>query len=329
MTARSDGGATPTTSRPTATDRVSWGRVGLFYAIAFGGAWIVGGALALLAPGQPQLVLFGAMGLFYMTLPLVAGLVVERVARRPRLIGREWAQLRSQKWQLVGRIAWVSIAAYLMTVVGMFAAAAVGSLMGLPGAGELLTSTDAIRDYFLSLAPAGTDPATVPEMPPIPVILAFTLLQSLVAGFTVNGLFAFGEEYGWRGVLADELEPLGAARATVLIGILWGLWHAPVILLLGHNYGDDRAWGVLVMVVWMVPFSFLLRWTRRRSGSVFAPAVVHGAVNGFAGLFALFFADASRLVQAPAGLLGALGTAIAAAVVWAVWPVRAPQSARP
>ena len=48
---------------------------------------------------------------------------------------------------------------------------------------------------------------------------------------TVNGLFGFGEEYGWRGWLADELRPLGPVVANLVTGVLWGLWHTPLILL--------------------------------------------------------------------------------------------------
>ena len=92
------------------------------------------------------------------------------------------------------------------------------------------------------------------------------MLQGLAAGLTVNGLFAFGEEYGWRGVLADELRPLGLARASLLTGVLWGLWHAPIIIL-GHNYGTQWGCGASpVMVMWTVPMSFLLTWARERTG---------------------------------------------------------------
>ncbi len=52
--------------------------------------------------------------------------------------------------------------------------------------------------------------------PPLWGLVAITFALALVAGFTVNGLFAFGEEYGWRGWLADELAPLGAVRANLI-----------------------------------------------------------------------------------------------------------------
>jgi membrane protease YdiL (CAAX protease family) len=136
-----------------------------------------------------------------------------------------------------------------------------------------------------------------------------------VAGLTVNGLFALGEEYGWRGVLADELRPLGRAKATLLTGILWGFWHAPIIML-GHNYGTAWEGGIFVMVTWTVPLSFLLTWARDRTGSVIAPAMLHGAFNGVAGVFAYLIVGGSVLVRFPVGLLMSLTLAAIAAVVW-------------
>lgn len=334
MTARREGRALgvqgPGDAGAMTGSAVSWRRVGLFYGIAFGGAWVVALALRTVAGVVPTLVLYALMGVFYMMLPLVAGLVTERVVGRRTLLRREGAQLRRSPWRTLGRVAWVSVAAYLATFLGLLVAGAGGALLGLPGAGELLTTSDAVRDYLTSLLPPGTDPAAVGELPPLGIFVALALVQALVAGFTINAVAAFGEEYGWRGVLAEELEPLGATRATVLVGVLWGLWHAPAIILLGHNYGPHWAWGVWAMVAWTIPFSFLLRWTRERTGSVLAPSVVHGAVNGIAGVFGLLLAGGSVLVKPPAGLLGALGTALAAVVVWLVWrPRRTDQSARP
>ena len=62
----------------------------------------------------------------------------------------------------------------------------------------------------------------------VPLLIPFAMLM--------NTFFAFGEEYGWRGYLTPKLaKRMGWVGASLVVGALWGLWHAPV-LLLGHNF---------------------------------------------------------------------------------------------
>jgi membrane protease YdiL (CAAX protease family) len=55
------------------------------------------------------------------------------------------------------------------------------------------------------------------------------LMLMVTAALPVT-LFTFGEEYGWRGYLLPRLLPLGEIRASVLIGVIWGVWHLPLLL---------------------------------------------------------------------------------------------------
>lgn len=298
---------------------VAWRRVALYYAIAFGGAALVAGALALAGPTRlPPLVATASVALLYMPLPLVAGLVVERAARRRPLFAREWARLRARPLGVLGRVALATLGAIVLILALAFLAAWVGGALGVPGHGTLVTTDAALRARLTELQPAL--PADAP-LPPLGLFVALTILQGTIAGFTINGLFALGEEYGWRGVLADELAPLGHVRATLLIGVLWGLWHAPVIML-GHNYGPQWGWGIVAMVAWTVPASFVLAWSRAWSGSILAPAVLHGAINGVAGIFTILLAGGTPLVNPPAGLAMALVVAVVAVVLPRLAPAR-------
>lgn len=53
------------------------------------------------------------------------------------------------------------------------------------------------------------------------------------------GLFsALGEEYGWRGYLLSGLTKLyGKKKAVLLTGIVWSLYHIPVVYLLAKLTG--------------------------------------------------------------------------------------------
>jgi membrane protease YdiL (CAAX protease family) len=58
-----------------------------------------------------------------------------------------------------------------------------------------------------------------------------TLLQGLFAGITINAIAGFGEELGWRGFLLRQLNQQSFIKASLLIGIIWGIWHSPIILM--------------------------------------------------------------------------------------------------
>ncbi|MEJ8547443.1 CPBP family intramembrane glutamic endopeptidase [Brevibacillus borstelensis] len=66
-------------------------------------------------------------------------------------------------------------------------------------------------------------------------------LQGIVTifGSLVASLFAvFGEEYGWRGYLLPRLTMrYGKVRATVIVGIVWALYHAPAVYFLAKTTG--------------------------------------------------------------------------------------------
>ena len=295
-------------------DRVAWSRVSWFYGIAFGGAVLVGLVLwAMRQGGVPVVVIQGATAVLYMPLPLVAGLIVERRAGRRPLIATEWGHLRTRFWATIGPSAVYALVVMIAVLALALVVALIAGAVGLPGAGHFVASDAEFRERLLQIVPAL--PADT-QLPPVPVLAAALLSQGLLAGLTINGLFAFGEEYGWRGVLAEELRPLGNLRANLLTGVLWGLWHAPVIILLGHNYGAEWGWGILLMVAWTTPLAFLLSWVRQRSGSVLAPAFLHGAYNGTIGFFALTITGGSLFVAMPMGLLMALVLTAVALVVW-------------
>lgn len=60
--------------------------------------------------------------------------------------------------------------------------------------------------------------------------VAATFALVLGLGATVNAVFAFGEEFGWRDYLLWELAPWGFWRVSFAIGVVWRLWHAPIIV---------------------------------------------------------------------------------------------------
>jgi membrane protease YdiL (CAAX protease family) len=165
-------------------------------------------------------------------------------------------------------------------------------------------------------------PATVSPW----LIVASQVVLGILIAPVVNGLFTFGEEFGWRGYLQPKLMPVGVRKTFVLMGLIWGVWHWPIIAM-GHNYGLDYPgvpWLGLLGMVW---FAFVtgtfLGWISWRGGSVWPAVIGHGALNGIANLGVLF-------VQGqPNPLLGPLPVGVIASIPWtivALWILFSPRA---
>ncbi|MDT7874262.1 MAG: CPBP family intramembrane glutamic endopeptidase [Pyrobaculum sp.] len=135
-----------------------------------------------------------------------------------------------------------------------------------------------------------------------------------VAALSINAFFALGEELGWRGYLYRRLGSRPDLRTIFVVGVVWGLWHATAIGLLGHNYPQLRWAGVPLFVLYCVLLSaFMLRLVAAAK-SVLPAASFHGAVNALWGLTVLFTAVEGAAGEALGGL-GALGLAALAATL--------------
>ena len=126
-----------------------------------------------------------------------------------------------------------------------------------------------------------------PRMAVLTILLCFAQLY-YVAFITA------GEELGWRALLYDKLEILlGTNGAVILGGILWGVWHFPVLYYLGANFGKDYPGfpylGILLMCVATTFLGAPMWLVRKISGSVIPACLFHGIIdsifNGFLTLF--------------------------------------------
>ena len=122
---------------------------------------------------------------------------------------------------------------------------------------------------------------------PLIVVLAQSAFAIMLAPF-INMLFALGEELGWRGFLLPRLMPLGQWKAILATGVIWGLWHAPVIAQ-GHNYPGYPIAGIFMMLVFTTLLGTIFAWLYLNTRSPWAAALAHGSVNAVAGLPVMFF----------------------------------------
>ena len=171
-------------------------------------------------------------------------------------------------------------------------------------AGAALVTAFLVSDARPQLAGSVFEALTRGE--PLTVVVVAQLV-GVVLGSFVNTVPAAGEEIGWRGYLQPALTArLGLVPGLVLGGVLWGAWHAPV-LLLGYNFGLYDLRGVGLMCIACVLLGVWLGWLRGVSGSVWPAALSHGAFNAAAGLPFLFLPAAGEFDVIRAGPLGLAG----------------------
>jgi membrane protease YdiL (CAAX protease family) len=112
-----------------------------------------------------------------------------------------------------------------------------------------------------------------------------TALFSLHAGFFVS-LFlrgALGEELGLRGFALPRLQQrMSPFRASLIIGVLWGAWHLPVLI------GRDVL-SIVVFSLLSIGLAMLFTWLFNGSGGSLIPVLLfHASQNWEEGFETLF-----------------------------------------
>lgn len=92
-------------------------------------------------------------------------------------------------------------------------------------------------------------------------------------------------------------------KATIIIGFIWGIWHAPLILM-GHNYPQHPQIGVFMMIVLCIFLSALFIYITIKSKSVIAAAIIHGTLNATAGISIMLIDGGNDLTVGMPGLAG-------------------------
>ena len=131
----------------------------------------------------------------------------------------------------------------------------------------------------------------------------------------LNLIPALGEEIGWRGWLWPRLQPLGQIPAISISGVVWGLWHAPLVLL-GYNYPfAGGVSGVFYMCGMCIVVGAFFAWLRTMCNSVWPSALAHGIFNASAGLMIWFTMFGSVIDTRNASILGWSGWIVPAALI--------------
>ncbi|SJM66110.1 CPBP family intramembrane glutamic endopeptidase [Gulosibacter sp. 10] len=249
--------------------------IAVFVVVAFALAWLI--ALPLWFGDGLQSANARTLMTAMMFAPTAAALItvffIEKPKHKARALGL--VPLRPAG-RLIGYLALGLVLPVLLTL----AALVVGSWLGLFPADFIHFSG---FQQLLELSGQADLPV------PLGVLVASQFLNVLIAALFVNILPALGEEIGWRGWLLPKLLRFGPWPAILLSGAIWGLWHAPIILL-GYNYPGTPGWlAVLAMVGSCIVLGGIFGWLRLRGGSVWPAALAHSSLNAAATLFVVFY----------------------------------------
>jgi membrane protease YdiL (CAAX protease family) len=90
--------------------------------------------------------------------------------------------------------------------------------------------------------------------------------------------FQAGEEIGWRGYALPRMAArMGLRRASLLLGMVWALWHLPQFWI---RQGDTYGQSFPLFAVQVVAMSVAIAWLwAKTGGSLFLTMLLHAAVN--------------------------------------------------
>jgi membrane protease YdiL (CAAX protease family) len=260
-------------------------RIITYIAITFGISWLTALVIALrgglidspeIAPGSGITEAFLLISGVYMFGPLLGHVLT-------RLFTREgWQDLHLRPNFRRGRLYW--LIAWFGTPLLILAGAALYYLVFPQHYDAGLTQLTALLAEFEAASgePAPFSPA---------VFAAVQLFQAILISPIINALPILGEEFGWRAYLQQKLMPLGHKKAMIWMGIIWGIWHWPLIWM-GHSFGLDYPGapitGWLVFTWFTFVIGTFLGWATLRGGSVWPAVIGHAVLNGVANAVVLF-----------------------------------------
>ena len=224
--------------------------VAAFFVLTFLIAWAIWLPLGILAPEQTLLTLPGAWA------PTISAAILIRFSE-----GREGVRNLLKKvfrWR-------VDIGWYLVVLFGVAALAYLGIGLGM---------------IFGVPAPQLTLPAGLPRS----ALIAFLPLF-FVANIFMGGPLA--EDIGWRGYILPKMrEEMPALKASLILGVIWAIWHLPFFLFPGWRLivgGIPFLWFALLTASWSVLFA----WVYVNTESILMPVLFHAAINTTLGTLGL------------------------------------------
>ena len=153
-------------------------------------------------------------------------------------------------------------------------------------------------------------------------ILKAALLQLILAPL-LNILIFIGEEVGWRGFLYPNLISIYGKRGLVFGGLIWGVWHTPMIYFYDLNFGKNHHLGLVFMMIFCILAGIILQYIYEKSNSIYSVALMHGMLN-VSGTFIVYFSVTKEhryFIDGGTGIIGLFILLIIAYLCYRRFPV--------
>ena len=158
-----------------------------------------------------------------------------------------------------------------------------------------------------------------------PMYVLISVIGCLTYAPFVNMLLAVGEEAGWRGFLYPQLKAkFGKSQGWLIGGVIWGMWHWPLMWLIGYEYGTDYVGfpivGMLIFCIFTTAAGVLCDWLYEKTNCIWIPSIFHGSINAVATVpTVICIVNTGSLIllgPAPNGLLAGLPLIICAMILF-------------
>lgn len=233
-----------------------------------------------------------ALAIVYMFVPMFCAILVEKYIHKEKIIQSLLISFKFNRWFLI---------AWFIPVI--LSSGTLGISLLIPNVSFSPEMVGMVNRFNDLLTPEQVEQMeqTFDTMPVHPIWLV--LLQGLIAGPTINAVAGFGEELGWRGFLLKSYKNMKFPKASITIGFIWGIWHAPLILM-GHNYPQNPEFGIIMVTIWCILLTPLFIYITLKAKSVLAAAIMHGTLNATAGIAIMVIEGGNDLTVGISGLSG-------------------------
>lgn len=219
----------------------------IYFVATFAWTWLIWGVAILMGATMETGAVFGLLGVIG---PMVMGISFTYLTRDQQGRRDYWKRIIDFK-RIPGR--WYLVIFLFVPVLNILAA-----LLDVISGGSGATWGEAARNVF-------SDPVSI-----LPSILFASLIPFL-------------EELGWRGYVLDRLqEKQSALTSSLILGVMWSLWHLPLFFVEG-SYQAGLGVGTLafwLFLIGIVPLNLPFTWIYNNTGrSTLAVILFHSMVN--------------------------------------------------